>query len=357
MPAVAGPNRGQSLNEAGAQVLPTAFIRKQIQLLDWQELSELRRAHTQNWIAKGWLARAEISLWQAKVEHGKTATMRELAMCAIRAQSFLGHDMIKCRVFYAMLDADTPDLVYDEFEKMGMNNSDLPNIKVMFEPMLAAMENGPEQFFRALYEWRPDLVIIEPFTRLKQIDDFNAYSNTYLMAMLAEYSRVLNAHFALPVHISRGRPSGAAAATAGYGSIAFGAGANTRFVIERKEGTDIFVLRTSKGKSAGFEAMEGERVLNLNLETNRVTLGKPFSFGQLAAAFKDPVFNFLENNPGQEWSPAAIGKELHIPTGTARSAGNMLYEDGKADRSGKGVARDTFLFAKKGTLKQAGMSF
>jgi len=352
IPAVAITNRAESLGNAGAVVLPQSFVRNQIQVLDWRELGELRRAHTQNWITKGWQARGEISVWQAKVEHGKTTVMRELAMCGIRGEPFLGHDMTKCRVFYAMLDADTPDLVYDEFDKMGMNDSDLPNIKFMFEPMLAVMENGAEQFFRLLYEWRPDLVIIEPFTRLKRIDDFNAYSNTYLMGMLAQYARLLNAHFALPMHISRGRPSGAMAATAGFGSIAFGAGANARFVIERKEGTDIFVLRTSKGKSAGFEAMENDHVLNLDPETNRVTLGKPFSFGHQAAAFKDRVFEFLENNPDQEWSPAAIAKELDIPRGIARGAAKMLHADKRADRSGEGRSGSPFRFAKKGTLQQ-----
>jgi hypothetical protein len=350
-PPVAGNKQNQPLCTGGL-VLPGVFTRSEIQVLNWQQLREKRRAHTLSWIAKGWLARGEISLWQAKVEHGKTSVMRELAICGIRGEPFLEHDMDKCRVFYAMLDADTPDLVYDEFEKMGMNDDDLPNIKFMFEPMLAAMENGPEQFFRALYEWRPDLVIIEPFTRLKRIDDFNTYSNTYLMAMLAEYARVLDAHFVLPVHISRGRPSGAAAATAGYGSIAFGAGANARFVIERKEGTDVFVLRTSKGKSAGFEAMEGERVLDLDLVTNRVTLGKPFTFGQQAAAFKDQVFDFLENNSDQDWTSGGIAKQLHVATGIARVAANMLYDDKKIDRSGKGQRKDPFLFAKKGSQKQ-----
>jgi hypothetical protein len=351
VPTVASLNQSQSSNTADAFVLPEVFIRNKIQVLDWRELGERRRTHVQNWVVNGWLARGEISTWWGKVEHGKTTVMRELAMCVIRGEQFLGHECPAGRVFYAMLDADSEDLTYDEFEKMGMNDSDLPNIKFMFEPMLARMENGHEQFFRELYEWRPDMVIIDPFARLKEVADFNDYSNTYLMAMLSQYSKVLAAHFALPGHIPRGRPPGAAAATAGQGSIAFGAGANARFVVERKEGTDIYVLRTSKGKSAGFEALEGDHVLELNPSTGRLSLGKAFTFGQQARAFKEPVFEFLENNPGQEWSAAAIAKEIHTTTGTARLAANMLYEDGRADRSGTGKRGSPFQFAKKGVPK------
>jgi hypothetical protein len=195
------------------------------------------------------------------------------------------------------------------------------------------------------------MVIIDPFARLKEVSDFNDYSNTYLMAMLSQYARLLDSHLALPGHIPRGRPPGAAAATAGQGSIAFGAGANARFVIERKEGTDIYVVRTSKGKSAGFEALEGDHVLELDPYTNRVSLGKPFTFGHQARALKERVFEFLENNENQEHSPAAIAKELHTTTSVARLAGNMLHDDGRVDRSGTGKRGNPFLFAKKSAPK------
>jgi hypothetical protein len=351
VPAMASTIGSQSSSTANNLVLPEVFVRNKIQILDWRQLGERRRTHIQNWVVKGWLARGEISTWWGKVEHGKTTVMRELAICVIRGEPFLGHESLAGRVFYAMLDADTEDLVHDEFEKMGMNDSDLPNIRFMFEPMLARMENGPEQFFRELYEWRPDMVIIDPFARLKEVSDFNDYSNTYLMAMLSQYARLLDSHLALPGHIPRGRPPGAAAATAGQGSIAFGAGANARFVIERKEGTDIYVVRTSKGKSAGFEALEGDHVLELDPYTNRVSLGKPFTFGHQARALKERVFEFLENNENQEHSPAAIAKELHTTTSVARLAGNMLHDDGRVDRSGTGKRGNPFLFAKKSAPK------
>lgn len=174
------------------------------------------------------------------------------------------------------------------------------------------------------------------------------------MAMLAQYARLIDAHFALPGHISRGRPPGAAAATAGQGSIAFGAGANARFVIERKEGTDIYVVRTSKGKSAGFEALEGDHVLKLDPATGRVSLGKAFKFGQQASALKEQVYEFLENNPDQEWSGAAIAKEIHTTTAIARAAANMLYDDNKRiDRSGSGKSGSPFLFSKKSPPKKS----
>jgi hypothetical protein len=343
----------QALSPADALVLPEVFIRNKIQVLNWQELGERRRTHVQNWVVKGWLARGENSTWWGKVEHGKTTIMRELTMCVLRGELFLGHECIAGRVFYAMLDADTEDLVYDEFEKIGMNDSDLPNIKFMFEPMLARMENGPEQFFRALYEWHPDLVIIDPLARLQEIKDFNDYNVTYLMAMVAQYARLVDAHFALPGHIPRGRPPGAAAATAGQGSIAFGAGANARFVVERKEGTDIYVVRTSKGKSAGFEALEGDHVLELDPVTSRVSLGKPFKFGQQASALKEQVFEFLEGNPDQEWSAAAIAKEIHTTSAIARLAANMLHDDKRVDRSGTGKKGNPFLFTRKSPPKNS----
>ena len=333
-------------NAADQATLPAAFVRKEIEILTWDQLRIRRQSHVENWAVEGWLALGEISMWSGKVEHGKTTLMRELTLCKARGEAFLGRPCPKGRVFYAMLDADGENLTYDEFEKMGMNEDDRENVRFLFEPMLARMKGGPEQFFRELYDWKPGIVIIDPFARLQEIADFNDYNNTYLMAMLSQYAKNLNAHFALPGHIPRGRPQGSGAATAAFGSIAFGGGVNARFVVERKEGTDIHVLRTSKGKSAGFQAFEGDHVLERDFVTGRITLGKAFSFGHQAAAIKGRVLELIQGTTVQEWTPAAIAKEIGSATGLVRAALGMLFDDQKITRTGSGKKGNPFAYSK-----------
>jgi hypothetical protein len=227
-----------------------------------------------------------------------------------------------------------------------MTDADAANIRFMFEPMIARMKKGPEQFFAELAAWRPDIVIIDPFARLKEIADFNDYNNTYLMAMLSQYAKTVDAHFALPGHIPRGRPPGSAAATAAFGSVAFGAGVNARFVVERKEGTDIYVLRSSKGKSAGFTAMEGDHVLERDPYTGRIALGKAFSFGQQAGALKPRVLEVINQAPLQDWTAAALAKEAGMATGLVRAALGMLHDDQQIERTGTGKKGNPYQFQK-----------
>lgn len=314
-----------------------------VEVLDWHQMVTRRAALHRDWAVEGMLARRETSSWSGKVEAGKTTLMRELTMAVIRGEPFLGRNTIKGRVFYAMLDADGEDVTFDEFKKLGFNSDDAPWCKFMFEPNMAQIANGLEQFVKILKDFEPTLVIIDPYPRLKVIEDFHSYTNTYLMGMLSEIAKMIDAHLALPGHIPRGRGDDDDVATAGFGSISFSGGVNARFVVTNRNG--IHTVRSSKGKSAGFVPFDAEHTLELHPDTARVSLGEPFSWKDKGRAAADAVAGFLAAQNDRPFDLISLSREIKLQKSVVRTALGFLFAQGRIRREGEGVRRRPFVYS------------
>ncbi len=325
-------------------VLPD-LTKSKVEVYHWSEMRERRAAHVRDWAVEGMLARRETSSWSGKVEAGKTTLMRELTMAVIRGEPFLGRQTVKGRVFYAMLDADGEDVTYDEFAKLGFNDEDAQWCRFLFEPMMAQIEKGLEQFVKILTDFKPTLVIIDPYPRLKVIEDFHSYTNTYLMGMLSWMATMLDAHLALPGHIPRGRGDDDEVATAGFGSISFSGGVNARFVVTNRNG--IHTVRSSKGKAAGFVPLEAEYTLLRDDATGRITMGDAFSWKDKGKAAADPVASFLAANNERCFDLGTLAREIHLQKSVVRTAlGSLVYE-GRIQRAGEGLKKSPFIYASK----------
>ena len=174
-----------------------------VESTDWASMRLRRAARHYEWVVEGKLAKREVSSWAGKVEGGKTTLLRSLTMAVLRGDEFLDFPTIKGRVYYAMLDADGEDATYDAFDALGFNDDDSENCRFLFAPMLADIKHGFEKFIKDLLAFKPDLVVIDPYPRLKIIQDFHSYTNTYLMGQLSGLAVLSNAHLALPGHIPR----------------------------------------------------------------------------------------------------------------------------------------------------------
>ena len=314
-----------------------------VEVFEWGQMRTRRASHVRDWVSEGMLARRETSSWSGKVEAGKTTLMRELTMAVIRGEPFLGRPTVKGRVVYAMLDADGEDVTYDEFAKLGFNDADAEWCRFLFEPMMAQIEKGLEQFIKILQDFKPSLVIIDPYPRLKMIEDFHSYTNTYLMGMLSWMATTLDAHLALPGHIPRGRGDDDEVATAGFGSISFSGGVNARFVVTNRNG--IHTIRSSKGKAAGFVPLEAEYVLQRDAETGRIAMGDPFSWKDKGRAAADPVASFLAANNERCFDLAGLAREIHLQKSVVRTAlGSLVYE-GRIKREGEGLKKSPYIYS------------
>lgn len=319
-----------------------SLVRDKVEVLSWSQMKERRAQRTRDWVVEGWLARRETSSWSGKVEGGKTTLMRELTMAVLRGEPFLGRPTVKGRVFYAMLDADGEDVTYEEFEKLGFDEEDAQSCQFMFEPMLAQITKGLEQFVKKLKDFKPTLVIIDPYARLKLIEDFSSYSNTYLMGMLSGIAGMVDAHLALPGHIPRGRSDDDAVATAGFGSISFSGGVNARFVVTDRNG--IHTIRTSAGKAAGFQPLDGEHVLTMK-ENHRISLGEAFSWKDKGRAAKASVAQFLDTHSDRPFDLTTLANELQMQRSVVRTAVSLLYGEQRIRRDGDGLRSRPYIYA------------
>lgn len=326
-------------------VLPD-LTKKTIEPLNWRQMRERRAAKTREWIVSGKLARGETSSWSGKVEAGKTTLMRELTLCVLRGESFLGCDTQRGRVAYVMLDADGEDVTFDAFQEMGFCEDDADNCLFLFEPTLAQIERGFEKFIKILMDFNPTLVIVDPYPRLKMIEDFHSYTNTYLMAELSQVAQMVNAHFALPGHVPRGRDDDADVATAGFGSISFSGGVNARFIVTNRNGKHT--IRSSQGKGAGFQPFEGEQSLIQDEFTKRISLGGAWSWKDKARSYMPQVLEFLDDHQDRPFSVVTLAKELRLQKSVVRAAANMLFNDQKINRGGEGIRSDPYIFASFG---------
>ncbi len=317
--------------------------RKEIEPLRWSDMRQRRAAQQREWVVDGLLARGEMSSWAGKVEAGKTTLMRELTLCVVRGESFLGRPTQRGKVAYLMLDADGEEETYDEFDKLGFNDDDGENTLFIFEPMLAQMENGLEKLVKMLLDFGPTLAVIDPYPRLKKIEDFTGYENTYLMAQLSHVARLVRAHFALPGHIPRGRDDDADVATAGFGSISFSGGVNARFTVTNRKGTHT--IRSSKGKGSSFKAFDAEYVTQQDEMTNRISLGAPWSWKDKARSYMEVVQQFLDSHEDRPFDVVTLAKEIRAQKSVLRTAANMLFGHQKIKREGDGLKSAPYIYA------------
>lgn len=344
---------GDSLPAAELPQLPDIF-KGAIEIMSGRQLLERHAASKNQTVIEGMLALKEISIWSGKVEAGKTTLLRTAAMCVARGEPFLERTTVKGRVLYVMLDADGIDLTTQEFLRLGYD-PDRDPIDWLIDPILAMRQDGFSQFYAALLRLKPALVIIDPFGRFQEIKDFNAYDATYAMARISELAKQANTHIALPHHIPRGRNDDADAGTAGLGSISIGGGTNARFVCTHKPG-DIYTIKTSKGKGASFVPLGEEFTLNRNPDTGWITLGGPYSWKAQAVALKSQVLSVVERSE-EPMTASQIGKELGLFKSACGLAANMLWEDGRIEREGKGKRGSKFLYSSKKLPPQAGKQY
>ncbi len=316
--------------------------RKEIEPLRWSDMRQRRAAQQREWVVDGLLARGEMSSWAGKVEAGKTTLMRELTLCVIRGESFLGRQTQRGKVAYLMLDADGEEETYDEFDKLGFNEEDGDNTLFIFEPMLAQIENGLEKLVKMLLDFGPTLAVIDPYPRLKKIEDFTGYENTYLMGQLSHVARLVRAHFALPGHIPRGRDDDADVATAGFGSISFSGGVNARFTVTNRKGTHT--IRSSKGKGSRFKAFDAEYVTQQDEMTNRIVLGAPWSWKDKARSYMEVVQQFLDSHEDRPFDVVTLAKEIRAQKSVLRTAANMLFGHQKIKREGDGLKSAPYIY-------------
>ena len=318
-----------------------------IQPLTGKDLVRRSKANPGNRaVCDGFLYRKQVSMWAGKVEAGKTTLLRELSMDVIRGDAFLGRACVLGRVTYLMLDADGEDLTFEEFQKMGWNPEEEDNLEFIFDPIFAQKPRALDQFHQYLIDRQPSLVVIDPLARFIKADDFNAYGMTYVMAIISEMAKSTDCHFAVPQHIPRGRNDDADAATAAFGSIAIGGSVNARFVCTHKPG-NIYTLKTSRGKGAGFVPLEDELILTRD-ENGRITAAGAYSWRDQAKALMGQVLQFVESAE-DPMTAQEIGQRLGLTRSAAMAAAQMLYaekhpENRRIDREGIGKSGSAFKF-------------
>jgi DnaB helicase-like protein/AAA domain-containing protein len=319
------------------------LVKNKLEVMNWMDLQSIYQGDARQWVVEGLLARREISLWSGKVEAGKTTLMRTLVKAVLRGEPFLNRQTYQGRVFYAMLDADGADATVEAFRALGLEAND--PIEFIFEPTIAMMKNGIEQFHQQLLAFKPALVVIDTLGRLQKVADFNGYESTYLMAMISELSKQTDSHLALLGHIPRGRHDDEDVATAAFGSIAFSGGANARFVVSRKPASGLHTLRSSKGKGAGFVPLEGEILLERDGFTGEIHSGGLYTYKEQAMASKDKLLEFLDNHEDEQFSGHQLGRELGVPASICRVAGNSLFAEQRIKREGQGTKGKPYLYA------------
>lgn len=348
--------RAQSLDTVKSNAVNEIFNAK-IQPFTGKDLSRRAKLNPVNrTVCDGFLLRKQVSMWAGKVEAGKTTLLRELAMDVIRGDPFLGRACAIGRVTYLMLDADGEDLTYQEFLKMGWDPETEDNLEFIFDPIFAQKPRALDQFHQYLLERQPSLVVIDPLGRFIKADDFNSYGMTYVMAVISELAKETDCHFAVPQHIPRGRNDDADTATAAFGSIAIGGSVNARFVCTHKPG-NIYTLKTSRGKGAGFVPLEEELILTREESTGRITAQGAYSWKDQAKALMDQVQRIVDGSE-DPLTAQEIAQQAGIMRSAAGSAAQMLYaekrpEFRRIDREGKGKAGSPFKFKK---LTQLSMS-
>lgn len=270
------------------------------------------------------------SICSAKPKVGKSTFARNLAKAVDRGEAFLGRLTKPGRVLYLCLEEKRSE-VANHFRRMGADS-----VRILIHTG-ATPANALEQLAHAIAEYSPELVVIDPLSRILRVGDYNEYGGMSRgLEPFIDLARRSGCHILALHHDSKMDRNGGDAL---LGSTAIFASVDCHIQLAIRDGRRTIQTTQRYGEDLP------PTVIALDKETGIISVS-----GTLAELKTDKVKSAIldsieigEDLPQREIkdrNPKIAGGEL------SRGLGELVAE-GKLVKTGSGKRGDPFKYAKQ----------
>jgi hypothetical protein len=286
-----------------------------------------------SWVLDGILPAGGLGQLNGKPKAGKSTFVRCLALAVARGEMFLGRATVKGAVLYIALEEKRSE-VKKHFQALEASGN---------EPILVHVDRAPANAVlaaqRAIEQYNPTLVIVDPLLKFARVKDANDYAQvTYALEPVLELARKSGAHVLLVHHAGKADKSDPV--DSGVGSIGFGGGADTVLYMKRTE--RYRTLQTVQRYGTDLP----EAVLEFDAERGAVLLGAERSKADADQVATTIVAHMraIGGNPTQP----EIEQAVEGSTKAKRDALRVLVTEGKLLRKGGGKKGDPYRYSLSG---------
>jgi len=281
-----------------------------------------------DWVLEDMLPAGGISLFAGKPKSGKSTLARGLAVAIARGEQFLGRTTTKGPVLYLGLEEKRSE-VRKHFHALGASGEEGIHVHIAPAPVQAIAAAQ-----RAIAQYQPVLVIIDPLLRFTRVKDANDYAqvNNALEPVLT-LARESGAHLMLVYH--SGKSDKADLVDSALGSTAFAGSVDTLLVYKRTERYRILATVQRYGPELP------ETVIEWDAERRSVSLGTERSKAE-TERLKTEILSHLK--PGTGLTEDQICEAVEGKQAIKRSALRELLKEGKLSREGAGKRGDPYIY-------------
>jgi len=288
---------------------------------------------TYSWLVAERLPSSGLSVLVGKPKAGKSTAARCLAVAVARGEPWLEFETKQGPVLYLGLEEKRSE-VRRHFRMLGATATDPIHVYIARAPL-----DGLAQLRKAMLEYRPALVIIDPLFRFTRVPDGNDYATmTAALEPIIELARETQAHLLLVHHGGKGDRTGLDSV---LGSTAIAGSVDTVLLLRR---TDRHRLLSTEQRYG--DALE-EFVVAWDSETHQISAGLP----RVKADAQDAepgILAFLADHPSV--TEDTVLEAVDGRTAAKRTALRALRDAKKVEREGGGKRGDPYLYSVSQTL-------
>lgn len=269
------------------------------------------------------------SICSAKPKVGKSTLARNLAVAVSCGEPFLNRQTIKGKVLYLCLEEKRSEIV-KHFRALQSDTADIL-VHTGTTP-----ENALDELAIAIAEHTPQLVIIDPLSRVLRVRDFNDYGGMARgLEPLIDLARKMDCHIMALHHdgkMERTGGDGMLGSTALFGAV------DCHIQLKKRE----------KGRTIATIQRYGEdlpeTVIDLDKESGLITAQGDLESYTLKQA-EDSILEVFKNN--EELSEAQIKERINgFTQGTISKALRELVNENLIEKSGEGKRGKPFIYSK-----------
>lgn len=162
----------------------------------FQTVKEMvQEAGNVEWLVDGMLSVGGFSVIAGPPKKGKSTIVRQLIKTICQGGTFLEREVKKGSVVYLSFE-EQPAILKEQFDAIGINEND----PIMIHVGAVFDDRALSDLEQALYEFCPDLVVIDTLFDISQLEDINSYKAVKdALARIRDIARKTNTHI-LGVH-------------------------------------------------------------------------------------------------------------------------------------------------------------
>jgi hypothetical protein len=272
---------------------------------------------------------------------GKSTLVRWLAICVAKGIPFLGREVTQGPVFYIASEDETM-AARQELLRLGWNQDDpLRFLSSSDIPMDASQDNFLQGLAGEIRSEKAVLTVLDMLFDFVHISDEMSYAGTREAVGKIQRVATEGGSHIVPVHHAPKNTLIGDAAVAALGSQGLAARVSP-IILVRCLGPGVHTISSTSVRDPRGQQIMDSRLIKT--AEGGVELGGAFKATMLAEVYIPKILEFLEEEPGSEFTASDLVVQMNLTYEVARACFATMYKAQMIERTGAGKKRKPYRY-------------